>query len=445
MFPIQQQSIPPILNGQDVLASAKTGSGKTLAFLIPAIHFLFSANTQPEDNIRVLIIAPSRELALQISDVATSLLSSSTIIRSGLSIGGTSKKSDSHLFSQGVNLLVATPGRLVDHILNTPSFTLNNVHFFVIDEADRILESGFRLQLDEIISHLPDDRQTALFSATQTKDVDSLAAVSFKRGAPLYIGVDDDSASSTVSGLTQSYVVTPPDQRLMLLVTFVKKQKSKKLMVFFSTKASVRFHQKILKALKISVLGIHGDQNQQKRIETFNRFRNQKDGLLVCTDVAARGLDIPDVEWIVQFDPPPSEKEYIHRVGRAARAGAEGHALLFLMKNEIRFLEYLKNAKVPVKELKFPENKVMKLDLLIANILSTNREILALAKEALKGYLMAYESHPMNDCFNVAHLEIERVAKSFGFDELPYLNIPLSDGKKQDGAWIKKEKRKKKK
>jgi ATP-dependent RNA helicase DDX18/HAS1 len=442
LFPIQQQAIPPLLSGQDLLASAKTGSGKTLAFLIPAVHLLLSLPAQPEHGVLVLVTAPSRELAVQISDVAASLLSG-TGIRSGLAIGGTSKKLDSRLFSKGVNLLVATPGRLVDHILGTPGFTVKNVKFFVMDEADRILEAGFRLQLDEIIANLPGDRQTALFSATQTKDVEALAAVSFRRGDPLYVGVDDESNSSTAEGLVQAYVVTPPERRLMLLVTFVRKQKSKKVMVFFSTKASVKFHHKMLKALKVSALAIHGDQAQQKRMDAFSAFRAQTAGVLLCTDVAARGLDIPAVEWIVQFDPPSSEKEYIHRVGRSARAGAQGRALLFLMENELKFLKYLEAAKVPLKELKFPDNKVVKLDLLIGNILSTNRDILTLAKEALRNYLMAYESHSMNDCFNVAHLRIEAVAKSFGFDEMPHLSIPLSDGKKQDGAWIKKEKSKK--
>jgi ATP-dependent RNA helicase DDX18/HAS1 len=441
LFPIQRDAIPPLLAGRDVLAAAKTGSGKTLAFLVPAAQRLLSLDAQPEGGVQVLIVAPSRELALQIADVAAALLAG-TGVRSGTAIGGTPKKADAELFSRGVSLLVATPGRLVDHILSTPTFTLKFVKIFVMDEADRILEAGFRLQLDEIIANLPADRQTALFSATQTRDVDALAAVSFRQESPLYIGVDDQSESSTAAGLTQAYVVTPPEKRLMLLITFLKKQKGKKVMVFFSTKASVKFHHKLFKDLKIVSLAIHGDQSQEKRTKAFNAFRGQTAGLLLCTDVAARGLDIPAVEWIVQFDPPASEKEYIHRVGRSARAGAEGRALLFLMANEMPFLRHLEEARVPLKELKFPEDKVMKLDLLIANILNTKRDILALAKEALKAYLMAYESHSLKDSFNVEHLAIEGVAQAFGFDELPHLNIPLSDGRKQDGAWIKKEKRK---
>jgi ATP-dependent RNA helicase DDX18/HAS1 len=295
LFPIQQQAIPQMLEGRDIVASAKTGSGKTLAFLIPAVHLLLTLNAQPEDNLLVLIIAPTRELALQTSEVATSLLRG-TGIWSGLAIGGTSKKGNSQLFLMGINLLVATPGRLVDHIITTPSFTLKFVRLLVIDEADRILEAGFRLQLDEVISNLPDARQTALFSATQTRDVEALAAVSFKRGDPLYIGVDDASPSSTAAGLTQAYVIAPANQRLKLLITFLRKNKGKKIMVFFSTKASVKFHHKLLGELKIATLAIHGDQSQQKRIDAFGQFRGHPHGIIVCTDVVVRGFDIPAVE-----------------------------------------------------------------------------------------------------------------------------------------------------
>jgi ATP-dependent RNA helicase DDX18/HAS1 len=441
MFPIQVRGISPMLDGLDILAAAKTGSGKTLAFLIPAVNLLLNLKAAPEQGILVLVIAPTRELAVQTSDVATELLAS-TGIRSGLAIGGTSKTRDSRSFSQGLNLLVATPGRLVDHIIGTPSFTLRNVKLLVIDEADRILESGFHTQLNEIIANLPETRQTALFSATQTHDVKSLAAVSFKHGDPLYIGVDDDSSSSTASGLTQAFVIAPPDQRLMLLITFLRRNRKKKVMVFFSTKSSVKFHGQLFAELSIKSLAIHGDQSQQNRIEAFRQFKERKYGVMLCTDVAARGLDIPAVEWIVQYDPPSSEKEYIHRVGRSARAGAEGRALLFLMKNERKFLEYLEGAKVPLKEFTFPTDKVMQLELLISNILSTKRDLQKLAKEAFRAYLMSYDSHPLNDCFNVAKLDIESLAKSFGFEEVPHLDIQVSTGKKDDGAWIQKAKRK---
>lgn len=441
MFPIQREAIPALIAGGDVLAAAKTGSGKTLAFLIPAVELLIRTKASPSDGVLVLVIAPTRELAFQTHATAVDLLRG-TSATCGLSIGGTQKKSEARAIASGVNLLVATPGRLVDHIIGTTGFSLSHVRMLVIDEADRILEQGFRTQLDEIVQSLPSERQTALFSATQTRDVDALASVSCHD--PRYIGVDDASESSTATGLTQSYVITPADQRLLLLITFLSRNKKQKIMVFFATKASVKFHQMLFTASGIRTLAIHGDQPQKKRIDALTRFKEQKGGTMLCTDVAARGLDIPAVEWIVQYDPPSSEKEYIHRVGRAARAGAEGQALLFLMEPEMAFLKHLEDAKVPLKQLKFPKDKVMKVDLAIYKQVTGDRKMLMAAKEGLKSYLMSYEGHALNDCFNIEKLDVEGIAKSFGFEEMPHLDIPLSDGKKADGAWIKREKSKKK-
>lgn len=441
MFPIQKQTITPMLEGKDLLAAAKTGSGKTLAFLIPAVEMLIKMEAKPENGVLVLIIAPTRELAVQTNDCCTKLLQD-TGITNGVSIGGTQKKHEAQMFSRGVNVLVATPGRLVDHIIGTPSFTLKYVKLLIMDEADRILEQGFHLQLEEIIRNLPEKRQTALFSATQTKNVDDLATVSFRQGTPLYIGVDDESESSTAVNLEQTYVMAPPDKRLMYLLTLIKRNKKKKIMVFFGTRSSVRFHAMIFKKLGVSVLEIHGDQGQQKRIDAFNEFKKKSSGALFCTDVAARGLDIPAVDLVIQYDPPTSEKEYIHRVGRSARAGAEGRALLFLMQSEKAFLGHLESAKVPLKELKIPKDKIMDVDLVVLNAMAEDRKLTQAAKEGLKSYLMGYESHPLTDSFDVTKLDIEGVAKSFGFDEMPYLDIPLSDGKKTDGSWIKREKRK---
>ncbi|KAK8893865.1 ATP-dependent RNA helicase ddx18 [Tritrichomonas musculus] len=447
MMKIQNEAIPVILNGKNVLAAAKTGSGKTLAFLVPAIDYMIKNSVTPESGIVTLIIAPTRELAVQTNEVATKLLQN-TGITNGLSIGGTHKKAEAKAIASGINLLVATPGRLVDHILDTDKFTLTTVKFFVIDEADRILEIGsFKTQLEEIIQNLQSVHQTLLFSATLSQDISNLATLSFKNEDHVYIGVDNQSSSSTATGLKQSYIICPPDKRLFLLITFLtsKRAKGKKIMIFFSTRSSVRFHHDLLSALKINTIAIHGEQSQQKRIEGFNSFRESKEGIMICTDVAARGLDIPAVEWIIQYDPPSSEKEYIHRVGRSARAGAEGQALLFLMENEKPFLQILRSAKVPLQKLPMP--KLNELKLVLAEALSKDRKLMKSAKEALQSYLLAYEQHPLRNCFDIAKLDIEGVAKSFGFEEMPQLDIQESRKKKSadNGAWIQKEKMKKQK
>lgn len=439
-MPIQRESIPHLLNNKDVLAAAKTGSGKTLAFLIPAIEYLFKTRAQPENGIVVLIIEPTREIAVQVHEVANQLLEE-TGFECALAIGGTQKKKETYSILNKAVMLVATPGRLVDHIIGTKGFTVSKVKILIIDEADRILENNFATQLNEIVNNIPKERQTALFSATQTHDVKKLAAVALHD--EVQIGVDDDSASSTAEGLTESYVIVPADKRLLLLITFLKRKKSKKIMVFFGTRASVKFHQDLMKELKINVLAIHGDQSQQKRIEAFNRFRDQQSGVMFCTDVAARGLDIPAVEWIIQYDPPTSEKEYIHRVGRSARAGAAGNALLFMLENEKNFLKHLEDAKITPKKLPFSMDKILSIEKVIESTVSKDRRLLKEAKEALRTFLFGYESNPLKDCFDVTKLDIEGISKSFGFADLPHIEIRVSSGKQQEeGAWIQKEKRK---
>jgi ATP-dependent RNA helicase DDX18/HAS1 len=444
MTPIQDQAIPLMLAGKDVLAAAKTGSGKTIAFLIPAIDFLFSRNAKREDGTLVVIISPTRELALQTYEVADKLLKD-TEICCAVAFGGNHKKNETQQLKFGVNLLVATPGRLVDHMITTKEWTVKNVKMLIIDEADRILEDGYKDQLQEIINELPKERQTALFSATQTQDIKKLAEISFK-SEPIYVGVDDNADEVTAANLSQDCFVVPAKQRLRLLVTILQRSKGKKkIMIFFNTRAGVKFASAYLKALKITTLSIHGDQTQQKRIDTFNKFREQKCGTLLCTDVAARGLDIRGVNWVIQYDPPQSVKEYIHRVGRAARAGASGKALIILHRNESKFLDYLKEAKVPIKRQEFPENKLLKIERVMETTLQNNRKLQKKAKEALKTFLMGYESHPMHDCFDIEKLDIEGVSSSYGFSEMPQLDIQVTTGKTSDAPWIKKEKRKRNK
>jgi ATP-dependent RNA helicase DDX18/HAS1 len=254
---------------------------------------------------------------------------------------------------KGVNLLICTPGRLLDHLQNS-KFIYHNLLSLVIDEADRILSEGFEEQLTQILKVLPKERQTILFSATQTRKIDDLAKLSLKE--PLYIGVDDVNPSATVESLEQGYVVTKASNKFRLLLTFLRKniQKHKKIMVFFSSCNEVKFYSDLLNYIDIHVMDIHGKQKQQKRSTTFHEFGGMKEGVLLCTDVAARGLDIPEVDWIIQYDPPLDIKEYIHRVGRTCRGfNAKGKALLFLLQEEEKYLHYLLQAKVELNEYEF--------------------------------------------------------------------------------------------
>ncbi|KAK2107943.1 ATP-dependent RNA helicase ddx18 [Saguinus oedipus] len=353
MTEIQHKSIRPLLEGRDLLAAAKTGSGKTLAFLIPAVELIFKLKFMPRNGTGVLILSPTRELAMQTFGVLKELMTHH-VHTYGLIMGGSNRSAEAQKLANGINIIVATPGHLLDHMQNTPGFMYKNLQCLVIDEADRILDVGFEEELKQIIKLLPTRRQTMLFSATQTRKVEDLARISLKK-EPLYVGVDDDKANATVDGLEQGYVVCTSEKRFLLLFTFLKKNRKKKLMVFFSSCMSVKYHYELLNYIDLPILAIHGKQKQNKRTTTFFQFCNADSGTLLCTDVAARGLDIPEVDWIVQYDPSDDPKEYIHHVGRTARGlNGRGHALLILHPEELGFLCYLKQSKVPLSEFDFP-------------------------------------------------------------------------------------------
>uniref|UniRef100_A0A3Q2ZVP2 ATP-dependent RNA helicase n=1 Tax=Kryptolebias marmoratus TaxID=37003 RepID=A0A3Q2ZVP2_KRYMA len=420
MTEIQHKTIRPLLQG-DILAAAKTGSGKTLAFLIPSIELIYKLKFMPR-NTGVVILSPTRELAMQTYGVMKELMTHH-VHTYGLIMGGSNRSAEAQRLAKGVNIVVATPGRLLDHLQNTPGFMYKNLQCLIIDEADRILEVGFEEELKQIIKLLP-KRQTMLFSATQTRRVEDLARISLKK-EPLYVGVDDNKDRATVDGLEQGYVVCPSEKRFLLLFTFLKKNRKKKLMVFFSSCMSVKFHYELLNYIDLPVMAIHGKQKQTKRTTTFFQFCNADSGILLCTDVAARGLDIPEVDWIVQYDPPDDPKEYIHRVGRTARGiDGRGHALLILRPEELGFLRFLKQAKqVPLSEFEFSWSKISDIQSQLEKLIEKNYYLHKSAQEAYKSYVRAYDSHSLKQIYSVNTLNLPMVALSFGFKVPPYVDL----------------------
>ncbi|KAJ2725483.1 ATP-dependent RNA helicase [Coemansia sp. Benny D115] len=431
MTEVQARTIPPLLAGRDVLGAAKTGSGKTLSFLIPAIELLSRLKFKARNGTGAVIITPTRELALQIFGVARDLLQFHTQTF-GIVMGGANRKAEADKLTKGVNLLIATPGRLLDHLQNTKGFIFKNLKTLVIDEADRILENGFEDEMKAIVKILPqEERQTMLFSATQTTKVEDLARISLKKG-PLYINVDEGKEKATAEGLEQGYVVCESDKRFLLLFTFLKRNLKKKVIVFFSSCNSVKYHAELLNYIDVPVLDLHGKQKQQKRTNTFFEFINAEKGILLCTDVAARGLDIPAVDWIIQYDPPDDPRDYIHRVGRTARAGGQGKSLLFLLPSELGFLRYLKQSKVPLNEYQFPPNKIANVQSQLEKLIQKNFYLNKSARDGYRSYLQAYASYQLKNIFNVNSLDLEKVGKAFGFTVPPNVNISIGETRKTD-------------
>ena len=268
-----------------------------------------------------------------------------------------------------------------------------------------------------------------LFSATQTTKVSDLARISLRPG-PLYINVDSGKETSTAEGLEQGYVVCDSHQRFLLLFTFLRKNLKKKVIVFFSSCNSVKYYAELLNYIDVPVLDLHGKQKQQKRTNTFFEFCNATTGILLCTDVAARGLDIPKVDWIIQFDPPDDPRDYIHRVGRTARAGKSGRSLLFLLPSELGFLRFLKIAKVPLNEYTFPLDKVANVQGQLEKLITKNYYLHQSAKDGFRSYVQAYASYSLKKIFNVHELDLAKVAKAYGFSVPPAVNIPVGTSTK---------------
>ncbi|KAH8284380.1 hypothetical protein KR018_010670 [Drosophila ironensis] len=430
MTEIQAKSLTPLLKGRDLVGAAQTGSGKTLAFLIPAVELINKLRFMPRNGTGVIIISPTRELSMQTFGVLKELMAHHHHTY-GLVMGGSNRQVESEKLGKGINILVATPGRLLDHLQNSPDFLYKNLQCLIIDEVDRILEIGFEEELKQIINLLPKRRQTMLFSATQTARIDALSKLALK-AEPIYVGVHDNQDTATVDGLEQGYIVCPSEKRLLVLFTFLKKNRKKKVMVFFSSCMSVKYHHELFNYIDLPVTSIHGKQKQTKRTTTFFQFCNAESGILLCTDVAARGLDIPQVDWIVQYDPPDDPREYIHRVGRTARgSGTSGHALLLMRPEELGFLRYLKAAKVPLNEFEFSWQKIADIQLQLEKLISKNYFLNQSAKEAFKSYVRAYDSHQLKQIFNVNTLDLQAVAKSFGFLVPPVVDLKVGAAKRE--------------
>ncbi|KAM3966976.1 putative ATP-dependent RNA helicase pitchoune [Aphomia sociella] len=417
---VQAETLPHLLLGKDLIGAAKTGSGKTLAFLIPIINRLLKLGFNQKHGTGSIIISPTRELALQTNDVINKLLKSINISHC-LIVGGEKKSKDVRMLKKGANIIVSTPGRLLDHLQNTEKLNCDNLKCLVLDEADKLLEAGFERHISGIINLLPKDRQTMLFSATIDNNVQNLARLAL-RSDPVLVSVQDKQ--STVPGLQQGYCICPLECRIPWLYKMLKKSKKLKVMVFFSSCKSVDFHYDFFKVhCKAPIIKIHGQQTQSKRKEAFKMFVEAKNVTLFCTDVAARGLDIPCVDWIVQYDPPTDPKEYIHRVGRTARGlNTKGSAVIVLRPEEEEFVNFLQKEKVYLDKYSFGDPPMEVLEML-EELISKNGVVKTIARKAFLSYLRCYKCHPLKKIFDIKKLDLKSAAKAFGFREQPDIDF----------------------
>jgi len=327
--PVQEQVIVPILQGKDIIASAQTGTGKTAAFLLPVINKMI---TEPHDahNINAVIIVPTRELAVQIAQSMEGLsyftdVSSIAVYGGG---DGTSFTTEKKALSSGVDMVICTPGRMIAH-LNMGYVKMQAVKYLILDEADRMLDMGFYDDIMKIISFLPKQRQNLLFSATMPMKMREMARKILHQ--PLEINIAISKPPEQI--VQEAFVVYEP-QKIPLVKEILRKKDFQSVIVFCSKKVNVKQLSNELKRSKFSIEEIHSDLEQDKREQVLQDFRNKKLKILVATDILSRGIDIEDIDLVINYDVPNDGEDYVHRIGRTARAASEGTAYTFITEKE---------------------------------------------------------------------------------------------------------------
>uniref|UniRef100_A0A8C9LB31 ATP-dependent RNA helicase n=1 Tax=Pavo cristatus TaxID=9049 RepID=A0A8C9LB31_PAVCR len=504
MTSVQKQTIPALLQGKDALVRSQTGSGQCLIHRILLSSLLC---LQRSDGPYALVLVPTRE----VGDPFPFSLPFTWIVP-GVLMGGEKRKSEKARLRKGINILISTPGRLVDHIKSTECIHFRRTQWLIIDEADRILDLGFEKDVTVILNALNAERETrqnVLLSATLTEGVTRLADISLND--PIRISIADEirkslkpalqsekEASSSSNPMDQEnfavpeklkqyFVMVPSKLRLVTLAAFIlekcKYEKQHKMIIFFSSCEQVEFHYELLvnvlsgdleseqpkrssaSSVQLQFLRLHGNMEQEERTEVFQEFLKSNTGILLCTDVAARGLDLPQVTWIVQYNAPASPAEYIHRIGRTARIGCHGNSLLVLAPSEAEYVSLLASHKINVSEIKMEKvlSGLMKDDRFRlhrpgskksygvdpqevrerATVLQTKLEhyvhssegTVRRAKKALQSFLCAYTAYPrsLKHIFHIKSIHLGHVAKSFGLRDAPQnlTTLPTANSKKK--------------
>ncbi|XP_002023596.2 probable ATP-dependent RNA helicase CG8611 [Drosophila persimilis] len=518
---VQQKTIPHVLSGKDVLVRSQTGSGKTLAYALPLVEKLQGQvpHIKRTDGVVALIIVPTRELVVQTYELFQKLVKPYTWIVPGSLLGGESRKSEKARLRKGINVLVGTPGRLVDHLLHTASFKLFRLQFLVLDEADRLLELGYERDVKQLVEAIDKHRleaqgqdeklpqlQRLLLSATLTAQVQELAGLALSD--PLYIDNSDEAASAALKSkegyqkdsieaqlepddglgeyqedvtgvlsipenLHLSYIVVPAKLRLVALSSLLAKElaaspKQFKAIIFMSTTEMVNFHHDMLnEALTRRVLDeddeqvkdndedsdeqdtstpllqglrffkLHGSMTQTERQGVFRGFRDCASCVLLATDVVGRGIDVPDIKLVIQYTPPQTTADFVHRVGRTARAGRKGRAVLFLAPSESQFVRHLENKRIRIQqgdmyaylqtllplddEARTVQEAASNLQHKFQTLLEDDRELHDKSCKAFVSWMKFYSTFPkeLKPIFNVRIAHMGHFAKSFALKEAP--------------------------
>jgi ATP-dependent RNA helicase DDX55/SPB4 len=458
MTPVQAATLPLLMSHKDVAVQAPTGSGKTLAFVVPIVELLLRARAEQSalkrNEVGALVISPTRELAQQIASVLGDFLARDFCEFSLLLLIGGTRPFDDDVEAfrrSGANVVVATPGRLDEVMRRVGDFSMRRMEILVLDEADRLLEMGFEATLNRVLAKLPKQRRTGLFSATETAGVRSLARAGLRNPMRVALAVQRrDSEQQTPATLSNEYTLVQSTEKFDQLVAMMRSRPTQKFIVYTMTCACVDFYTKAIAIvqqewrrrltvnenanenenawLSMRVVGVHGRMKQPRRESLYAQFTGLRDGgVMITTDVAARGLDIPDVDWIVQLDAPQNPKSFVHRVGRTARMGRQGNALLYLLPTEDVYVHLLAEQKVPLRERAKLEAPRLPADgdapreplAVVKAAAMRDRAVMLKSQMAFLSFSRAYANHHCNYIFRAKELNYGALANAFVQLRLP--------------------------
>lgn len=438
MTDIQKKTICVSLKGEDVMGTAKTGSGKTLAFLVPVIEALIRAQITEYDGLAALVISPTRELAVQIFEVLLKIGKYNSF-SAGLVTGGKEVQFEKERVAR-MNILVGTPGRISQHLNETVGMDTSNLQVLVLDEADRCLDMGFKKQIDSIVGHLPPTRQTLLFSATQSDNVSDLARLSLTN--PKRIGVSaDNTVSATPESLEQFYIRIPLGEKLDVLWSFIKSHLKAKILVFFSSSKQVQYAYESFRTLQpgISLMKLYGRHKQVTRLETTTKFSHAQFACLFATDIVARGLDFPAIDWVIQVDCPEDPATYVHRVGRCARFGRSGKSLLMLLPSEEEaMLKRLKGHGIEPKFMNIKQKNKKTIRPQLQSLCFKDPKMKNLGQRAFISYYRSIYIQKDKEVFQIDELPAEKYAASLGLPGAPKIKIKGGEANKEKKNMSKK-------
>ncbi|VDM59340.1 unnamed protein product [Angiostrongylus costaricensis] len=415
---IQRESLPFSLSGSDLVGAAKTGSGKTLALIIPVLECLWRSGWSNYCGLGALIISPTRELALQTFTVINHV-GKYHDFSCALLIGGTDVDFERNRIGR-VNIIICTPGRLLQHMDENEHLSCDQLQILIIDEADRILDMGFSQQMNAIVANLPRDRQTLLFSATQTRNVKDLSRVCTKD--PVLVSAHERCVHATPDGLRQSYMVCEEQDKVNIMWSFIVNHKKFKIIIFVSCCKQARFLTGAFCHLRpgVPIMGLWGTMNQKKRVDVFQKFENKEAAVMIATDVASRGLDFSGVDWVVQVDCPATAEDYIHRVGRTARMNETGHAVLFLTPSqEEGMITLLDKANIPLKKQIANPTALMDIRPKMQAVLSQFSELNQHAQRGVVAYLRSVYTMRNKKVFDINSVDVTALALSYGLVTVP--------------------------